>query len=214
MRRAIFVLILLTTIGLCLPLMASEKITGFHIERDIFGEQNWYLQDKEGNREYGYFNCTTESSYIGYNTILTTYYIKDRSEEPYYGRVEPQKFGEMVIANSRFRKNMFWTIFSGSFTTAFIVPGAVLMGVGYPYIDVDNPLYGTGSEAIFYSGVACTVFAVTMAISFLVFMPMMLFYLFKYRKMRTRILDILNGTIRAGERGPRVRLALDLRWQN
>lgn len=202
---------LIVTMSSLIPLAAAEQIVNFKIERDIFGEQNWFLLDKDGNSDYGFFNCRTESNYIGYNTILTTYFITDKSEEPYYGRVEPKKFGEMVIANTRFRSNMFWTVFSAGFAAAFIIPGAVLMAIGYPYIDYGNPSYGAGSEAIFYAGVVCMVLGVTMAITFLVFMPMMIFYYVKYKRMQTKILDVLNGRIRAGKNGPTIKLALDLR---
>ena len=203
--------------------LSNEKITGFILKTVITDDykvyMNYYLKDKKGKIDYGFYEFNQElmSVKFGYNSKTLTYQqtVKDKTVNPYYGKLTSNSNNKVnlndivKLAVYDTNKDLFGYVNLGFLiaSTIFTVPGLIGIGygvnIGFFSEDKDKILRNSTPEErtainnkgfyVAFGGIFLAIVGgACLFVNLLVFFPF-LYYLVNYHITKNKILNHLNS---------------------
>lgn len=228
-----FFLIVLTFVTLTITVQAGEKITDFKFVYNGPEESRVYLVDENRATDYGHFSIRPFISYSENNFVYSglsfgTMSIDDMTLGGYNGKVETKYISNLSKLYYTYNSFMIATIIGGSLGVSGIIAGASMLGYSttenteykqvLSYYDwMGNPIYTEEKETTRPYSYLLTPGMITLiagsalfVLSAALFLPIFLYNYIVYKRVKTELLNMLNGFEVSNNNKKLFRLKFDL----
>lgn len=228
-----FFLLVLTFVTLTITVQAGEKITDFKFVYNGPEESRVYLVDENRATDYGHFSIRPFISYSENNFVYSglsfgTMSIDDMTLGGYNGKVDTKYISNLSKLYYTYNSFMISTIVGASLGVSGIITGASIMGYstiektettrsisGYDWWG--NPIYQTDNKTVRPNEHLLTPGMITLiagsalfVLSAALFLPIFLYNYIVYKRVKTELLNMLNGFEVSNNNKKLFRLKFDL----